>query len=277
VLPSDRERIVASTELLWITEGIFDALALESTGHAAIGLTGIYGWRSQGGPHPWWWHVRLEGRRVNIAFDADQTYKPQVRRAAMGLEDYLRWWGADPANIEVSGADDIAEYIAKGGDPNVLRPYAPTDTDIFDLAQEVIEALYIETRRDLAIALLQDMRKHGLTKGCEAMRRLARAAEVSEHSAQLFGGAIGDGELPPFVHDGWHGWGGQLKSRVIALDLAYLAEWKRDRSQLIRSCLQCRAGLPPGRKSRKYCSDRCKTRSFRGRQRHSNTASATLR
>jgi Domain of unknown function (DUF3854) len=112
VLPSDRERIVASTELLWITEGIFDALALESRGHAAIGLTGIYGWRSQGGPHPWWPHVRLEGRRVNIAFDADQMYKPQVRRAAIGLEEHLRWWGADPANIEVVGAGDIADYIA---------------------------------------------------------------------------------------------------------------------------------------------------------------------
>jgi hypothetical protein len=268
VLPSDRERIVASTEPLWITEGIFDALALESSGHAAIGLTGIYGWRSEGGPHPWWQQVHLDGRRVNIVFDADQRYKPQVRRAAIALEEHLRWSGADPANIEVVGADDIADYVAKGGNPNDLRPYGPADPDVYDLSQEVIEARYIETRRQLGLALVEDMRRHGLTKSCVTMQRLAEAADVCEHSAQLFGEAIGAEELHPFVHDGWHRWSRQLKSRVIALDLAYLAEWKQDRSRLIRPCLECRSSLPPGRKSRKYCADRCKMRSHRRRQSH---------
>jgi hypothetical protein len=266
VLPSDRGRIVASTDLLWITEGIFDALALASTGHAAIGLNGIYGWRSQGGPHPWWQHIRLTGRRVNIAFDADQTFKPQVRQAALRLAEDLRWRGADPANIEVVGADDVADYIAEGGDPDDLRPYSPADQDVYDLAHEVIESLYIGTTRDLAMALLRDMRKHGLTKSCTAMSYLYTAADVCEHSAQLFGGAIGTGELPPFVHDGWHRWSGKLKSRVVALDLRYLAEWKRDRSGLIRHCQECRGSLPPSRRSRKYCSDRCRMRAFRRRQ-----------
>lgn len=67
----------------------------------------------------------------------------------------LRRWEADPANIEVAGPDDIADFIAKGRDPRDLHPYGPADADVYDLAQEIIEALHIETKRDLGMALLR--------------------------------------------------------------------------------------------------------------------------
>jgi hypothetical protein len=116
ILPADADRVLSSSAELWITEGVFDALALESKGCAALGLTaGTWGWCSDRRPHDDWARVHLRERPVKIAFDADQIENPQVRLAAVRLKRFLITRGAVPENIEVVGAEDLSDYIAKGG------------------------------------------------------------------------------------------------------------------------------------------------------------------
>ena len=203
VLPSDRERVLHSVEPLWITEGIFDALALESKGCTAIGLTaGAFGWMSQKRPHLWWSFVRLADRRVNIVFDADQTAKPTVREAAVRLEEFLLSNGAVPTNIEVPDAEDVSDYIANGGDPRDLLPYQPPDSRLYLLAAEIIDAMHAGTTHRLATALLADMRRQATTNSSRSMTNLAERAGVGYDSAQSFGAAIGAGTMPPLCRGG---------------------------------------------------------------------------
>jgi hypothetical protein len=273
VLPSDRERVLFSVDPLWITEGIFDALALESMGCAAIGLTaGAFGWMSQERPHPWWRFVRLADRRVNIVFDADQTAKPTVREAAVRLEEFLLSKGALPTNIEVPDADDVSDYIAKDGDPRDLLPYQPPDSRLYLLAAEIIDAQHAGTTRKLATALLADMRRLATTSSSRSMTNLARHAGVGYDSGQSFGAAIGAGTMPPFVADGWHFWDEHRKSRIIALDEAYLLRWERDRDALLRRCAQCGGPLPASKSTREYCSGACRTGAHRRRKRGSEAS-----
>jgi hypothetical protein len=264
VLPSDCERVLFSLDPLWITEGILDALALESMGCAAIGLTaGAFGWMSKKRSHPWWRFVRLAGRPVNIVFDADQREKPSVRDAAVRLEKFLVSKGALPTNIEVPDADDVSDYIAKGGDPRDLLPYQPPDPRLYVLATEIIDAQHAGTTHKLATALLADMRRNATTNSSLPMTQLKTRAEVGYDSAQGFGAAIGAGTMPPFLADGWHFWSEHLKSRIIRLDTAYLLRWERDREALLRHCAECGGVLPPSKRTRKYCSGMCNTRAHR--------------
>jgi len=264
VLPSDRERVLFSVDPLWITEGIFDALALESNGCAAIGLTaGVFGWMSSKRPHPWWRFVHLAGRPVNIVFDADQTHKPNVRQAAVRLEEFLLTQGALPTNIQIPDADDVSDYIARGGDPRDLLPYQPPDSRLYLLATEIIDAQHAGTKHKLAMALLADMRRNGTTNTSRPMTQLGKRVDVSYDSAQDFGAAIGAGTMPPFREDGWHFWSKHLKSRVIALDESYLLRWGQERTALLRPCVECGDVLPPSKSTRKYCSGACRTRAHR--------------
>jgi Domain of unknown function (DUF3854) len=207
ILPADADRVLSSSAELWITEGVFDALALESKGCAALGLTaGTWGWKSDGRPHDDWAKVNLEDRPLKIAFDADQLENPHVRRAALGLEEFLVSQGALPSNIEVVGAEDLSDYIAKGGDPTLLLPYPPFDNEPFEIAREVIKSLHTGTKYQLAMALLDDMWRQGLRKSSRSMLQLAGIADVSPTSAWRFGRAIASGDLPPFAADGWQPW-----------------------------------------------------------------------
>jgi hypothetical protein len=268
VLPSDCERVLFSLDPLWITEGIFDALALESKGCGAIALTaGVFGWMSNKRPHPWWRFVRLADRPVNIVFDADQRRKPGVREAAVRLEEFLLSKRAAPRNIEVPDAEDVSDYIAKGGDPRDLLPYQPPDSRLYLLAAEIIDAQHAGTTHKLATALLADMRRNGTTNSSRPMTQLQTLAHVGYDSAQGFGAAIGAGTMPPFLAEGWHFWSDHLMSRIIALDDAYLIRWERDRETLLRRCAECGGALPPSKSTRKYCSGTCRQRANRRRNR----------
>jgi Domain of unknown function (DUF3854) len=265
ILPADTDRVLSSSAELWITEGVFDALALESKGCAALGLTaGTWGWSSDRRPHDDWAKVHLRERSVKIAFDADQIENPQVRLAAVRLERFLITRGAVPENIEVVGAKDLSDYIARGGDPDLLLPYAPVDNEPFELAREVIKSLHTGTRYQLAMALLDDMWRHGLMKSSRSMLQLAGIADVSPTSAWRFGRAVASGDLSPFAADGWHSWSNGWNSRILILDIARLDASKEGGS--IRTCVQCHQRLPAGaRMTRIYCSARCRKRASRGR------------
>jgi Domain of unknown function (DUF3854) len=265
ILPADTDRVLSSSAELWITEGVFDALALESKGCAALGLTaGTWGWKSDGSPHDDWAKVNLEDRPVKIAFDADQLENPHVRLAALGLEDFLVSQGALPSNIEVVGAEDLSDYIARGGDPDLLLPYPPIDNEPFEVAREVIKFLHTGTRYELAMALLDDMWRQGLRKSSRSMMQLAGIAHVSPTSAWRFGRAIASGDLPPFAADGWQPWSNGWGSRILILDMGALVRWKE--KALSRHCAECQEILPAGaRMTRTYCSPRCRKRASRGR------------
>jgi hypothetical protein len=114
------------------------------------------------------------------------------------------------------------------------------------------------------MALLDDMWRHGLMKSSRSMLQLAGIADVSPTSAWRFGRAIASGDLPPFAADGWQPWSNGWGSRILILDTARLDAWKGGGS--IRTCVQCHQRLPAGaRKTRIYCSARCRKRASRGR------------
>jgi hypothetical protein len=264
VLPEDGSRVLSSSDELWVTEGVFDALALESKGCAALGLTaGVFGWLAGGRPRDEWAGINLRGRSVKVAFDADQIENPLVRDAATRLTRFLSAEGALPINIQLEGGD-VSDYVAGGGDPLDLVAYPPVDQQPYVVARDTIDGRYTGTRYRLAVALLNDMQLQGLKRSYLSMRRLARVAGVSRHSAERFGREVVVGELPPFAADGWHSWNNGWNSRILILEPASLDGSKRGGS--IRDCVECHQRLPAGsRSTRMYCSDRCRKRASRER------------
>src|SRR5215203_917178 len=71
---------------LYITEGDKKADALASVGECCISLQGVECWRVLQD----WEEVKLYGREVVIAFDADVMVNPNVQKALRGLAAFLR-------------------------------------------------------------------------------------------------------------------------------------------------------------------------------------------
>jgi hypothetical protein len=71
---------------LYVTEGDKKADALASVGECCISLQGVECWRVLGD----WEEVKLCGREVVIAFDADVMVNPSVQKALQGLAAFLR-------------------------------------------------------------------------------------------------------------------------------------------------------------------------------------------
>jgi hypothetical protein len=110
VHPRVLEEVRHSNGDLWVVEGAKKADALLSRGAAAVALTGV--WMAhvpKSKPKrllPCWDHVRLEGRRVFVAFDSDWRRKATVH-------DALEWFvGA----LQDRGADVRVAYLEDGQD-----------------------------------------------------------------------------------------------------------------------------------------------------------------
>src|SRR5215207_9851058 len=101
---------------LYITEGDKKADALASVGECCISLQGVQCWRV---PQDWE-EVKLYGREVVIAFDADVMVNPNVQAALQGLAAFLQERGAlvkyllwpERYRGTMTGIDD---YLANGG------------------------------------------------------------------------------------------------------------------------------------------------------------------
>jgi hypothetical protein len=133
---------------LLITEGAKKADSAASHDVLCLNVTGVYGWLQAGEdgqeslPLSDWDHIKLRGRRVEIAYDSDITVKPEVKRASTRLAEMLRSRGAKvvvlylpngPAG-EKTGLDD---YFVRGGTVSELhtltrRPEARTTPDGID-------------------------------------------------------------------------------------------------------------------------------------------------
>jgi len=119
---------------LWITEGMKKTDALVSQGMAAIGLTGVFNWRSKLGTLGDWEDVPVKGRPIVLCFDADASTNRNVQLAMGRLGAWLRSRGASVVHflvvpesvngVPVKGVDD---YFAAGG---TVQELAACATDV---------------------------------------------------------------------------------------------------------------------------------------------------
>lgn len=127
---------------LWITEGMKKVDALVSKGCAAVGMTGVWNWRSRHGALGDWEDVPIKGRPVVVCFDADAADNRHVQQAMTRLGAWLKSRGAAKVHylivppqvdgVPVKGVDD---FFAAGGALEDLRAAAsdrPPADDVMD-------------------------------------------------------------------------------------------------------------------------------------------------
>jgi P4 family phage/plasmid primase-like protien len=127
-----RQHLAKPGTPLWFTEGVKKVDSMASRGLAAIGLTGVWCWRSTLGTLGDWEDVPLKGRKtVVVCFDADAATNPAVRAAMRRFGAWLKSKGVQSVKyvivpsevngVTVKGVDD---YFAAGGDAKGLADVA---------------------------------------------------------------------------------------------------------------------------------------------------------
>jgi hypothetical protein len=168
-------------------EGIKKADALVSQGIPTVAITGVWNWLSDGEPIADMMEIPVKGRRVNILFDSDMLYNPNVQEAAKRLAEHLIARGAEvwitylPNKPDGSkmGADD---FFAAGGTVAelrmLMRRYDPADFTLVRLSRDERLQLALEdlgrrfwdfewkgmggrSARDVALKLIEAARCHG--------------------------------------------------------------------------------------------------------------------
>jgi len=127
---------------LWITEGCKKVDSLTSHGLPTVGIIGVWNFAVPGSksrePLPCWRHIRLEGRRVIVVYDADTRTNPDVQEALRRLVAMLEAFGAIVLIVYLpalggDGKAGVDDYLASeaGGTVAELRmmagPYKPVD------------------------------------------------------------------------------------------------------------------------------------------------------
>lgn len=117
-----RGQLTNLTTPLWITEGMKKTDALVTRGLAAIGLTGVFNWKSRLGTLGDWEDIPLRGRTVVLCFDADAATNRNVQLAMGRLGAWLRSRGVArvhyvvvPAEVHGIGTKGIDDYFRAGG------------------------------------------------------------------------------------------------------------------------------------------------------------------
>lgn len=109
---------------LVITEGVKKVDAIVTAGVTegipvcAVGISGVFGWRTRHGTNGAWEDVILKGRHVYLVFDADAATNPNVSRAMARAGQWLRSRGASKVGYVVTPGDGKAgadDYLAGGG------------------------------------------------------------------------------------------------------------------------------------------------------------------
>ncbi|MFF3874676.1 phage/plasmid primase, P4 family [Streptomyces sp. NPDC001978] len=160
-----RDRLADLNVPLWVTEGIKKVDSLVSRERAAVGITGVFNWKSSMGTSGLWEDVPLKGRKVIICFDADALSKDGVRQAMIRFGAWLKdAKRATPVYLIVPGDVDgravkgVDDYFAAGGTVDGLKEAAsdtPPKKDLdarfqdaylaADVAAEVFDGRFIWT------------------------------------------------------------------------------------------------------------------------------------
>jgi len=119
-----REQLGNPKEPVWFTEGVKKVDALASQGVCAIGLTGVWGFKSKniyGGTtiSADFDYISLKNRLTYLVFDSDSASNPQVALALRRLTEHLERKGANVTIIQLpDGADGAKlgadDYLALG-------------------------------------------------------------------------------------------------------------------------------------------------------------------
>jgi putative DNA primase/helicase len=116
---------------LWITEGVKKTDCLVSQGMAAVGLTGVFNWKSKHGVLGDWEEVPLKGRPVVVCFDSDANGNRNVQLAMSRLGAWLKSRGAStvhylivPATVGDTPVKGVDDFFAAGGTMEVLSAAA---------------------------------------------------------------------------------------------------------------------------------------------------------
>ena len=117
-----REHITDLSKPLWITEGMKKVDALVSHGLLAVGLTGVFNWRSKMGTLGDWEDIPIRDRPVVLCFDADAATNRNVQLAMGRLGAWLRSRGASkvhyvvvPASVGETETKGVDDYFRAGG------------------------------------------------------------------------------------------------------------------------------------------------------------------
>jgi putative DNA primase/helicase len=135
VNPTATHRINDPKQTLFLTEGTKKGDALVSKGHAAIALSGVWGWigkNDQSGSSALasWRDIPLKGRQVRIVFDSDAAVNPKVQQAELALTQYLESKGADVVILRIPPGENgekqgIDDYLYAGGQIENLQIVRP--------------------------------------------------------------------------------------------------------------------------------------------------------
>jgi hypothetical protein len=185
--PRHRHLLEVHEVEITFVEGIKKADALTSRGILAIGLSGVWNFLADGQPIPDMMEIPVNGRRINILFDSDMLYNPNVQEAAKRLAEHLTERGAEvwitylPNKPDGSkmGADD---FLAAGGTISelrmLMRRFDPADFTIVRLSRDERLQLALEdlghrfwdfewkgmgafSARDVYLKLIEAARRHG--------------------------------------------------------------------------------------------------------------------
>jgi DNA-binding MarR family transcriptional regulator len=186
--PDMRDIIQEGLDDMFITEGVKTGDSTNSRGVPTLILAGVWGWVKKGGdPLPCWDHVRLDGRRVFVAFDSDAMSKLEVQGALIALSEFLQSRGSEVWITYLPDAPDgskqgLDDFLAAGGTvPELLmlsRPFDPDDFAEIRLGRdpelrEAVEELRRRTgetrwertggftRRDMMVALIKMAARSG--------------------------------------------------------------------------------------------------------------------
>jgi hypothetical protein len=161
VHPQARDEVRDGDGDLFIVEGVKKADSLLSRGATSVALSGV--WMAhvpKSSPKkllPCWDHVRLQGRKVLIAFDSDWQSNENVQRALEWLAGALDERGAD---VRVAYLEDGADGSKVGADDYLVRGSTVAGLKALCRKFEVTDVGRIRLSKDQQLrGLIQDLER----------------------------------------------------------------------------------------------------------------------
>ena len=113
--PRTRHLLTEPRQAVVITEGVTRVDALASFDLPALGMSGVWNWKSAGTSLPDWESVLVKGQRFILAPDGDARVNPKVASAVRRLRRWLLGKGADTVHVLVLPDDQgLDDWIARG-------------------------------------------------------------------------------------------------------------------------------------------------------------------